>query len=118
MLKKWIPDASAETTYGKPYPLILIRLFAGFTMFFAGFEKATQPQWDPSAGVFNAAGYLKNVAGGGIFHAWLLSMAGNGVVNNLVVWGETLIGLALILGLLVRFAAIMGIIMNGLYWIS
>ena len=36
MAKKWIPDASEPADYGKPYATILIRLFAGFCMFFAG----------------------------------------------------------------------------------
>jgi len=54
MAKKRIPDVANGVSY-KPYPVIIIRLFAGFTMFFAGFEKITLPLWGPSAGVWTTA---------------------------------------------------------------
>ncbi len=121
MAKKWIPDASEPPSYGKPYATILIRLFAGFCMFFAGFEKATNQYWATPAVPFSAAGYLQHVAGGGYFHNWYVGLAGAstiGAVNFLVVAGEVGVGLALILGLLTRFACYMGTIEVGLIWIT
>jgi thiosulfate dehydrogenase [quinone] large subunit len=98
--------------------ILLVRLFPGVLMFFAGFEKLIYASWHSSGAAWSAAGYLNFVAGGGAFHDWFVSLAGNPVVEPLVIWGEILIGLALIIGLLVRFASFMGIIINGLFWIT
>ena len=120
-LKKLIPDATEPANFGKPYGTILIRLFAGACMFGAGIEKATNQWWATSHAAFSAAGFLKNSAGGGAFHAWFVSLAAPsaiGTVNLLVVAGEVLIGLAFVLGVFVRFAAIMGTIEVGLIWIT
>jgi thiosulfate dehydrogenase [quinone] large subunit len=88
-------------------------------MFFAGFEKIIYPFWhEPLGNAWTASGYLKFVAGGGALHNWFVSLAGNGAVDGLVMWGEILIGTALILGLLLRFAGFMGIILNGLLWLT
>ena len=120
-LKSWVPDATEPATYTKPYATILIRLFAGFCMFFAGLEKATNQWWNSNHAVFNAAGYLKFVAGGGYFHNWYVGLASApwiGAVNFLVVAGELCVGLAFIFGILIRFAAVMGTIEVGLIWIT
>jgi thiosulfate dehydrogenase [quinone] large subunit len=116
-LDKWIPDFGKETY--KAYPVILLRLLVGFSMFFAGFEKLIYASWHvPLGSNWSAAGYLRFVAGGGAFHDWFVSLAGNPAVEPLVIWGEILIGLALIIGLLTRFASFMGIILNGLFWLT
>jgi thiosulfate dehydrogenase [quinone] large subunit len=90
---------------------LLIRLFAGFTMLHAGVDKALR-------GNFTAAGFLKFATKGSPLHWWFVSLAGNPIVDALVLYGEILIGLALVLGIFVRLAAICGIIMNGLFWIA
>ena len=54
----------------------------------------------------------------GPFAEWFQSMAGNGVISNLNVWGLTLIGVALILGFLVRPASFFGAVMMILYYIA
>jgi thiosulfate dehydrogenase [quinone] large subunit len=97
--------------------LLLIRLFAGFTMFFAGFEKAIYTSWGGHTAAWSPAGSLTN-GGGGIFHDWFVSIANQGWVGPLVYWGEMLIGLAILLGLTLRIALIFGIIENGLFWIN
>ena len=45
-------------------------------------------------------------------------MAGNGGVEGLVVWGQILIGIALIFGLFTRFAALAGATMMFLFYIA
>ena len=45
-------------------------------------------------------------------------MAGNVIVDQLNIWGLTLIGLALILGLMIRPAAFFGAIMMVLYYFA
>ena len=96
-------------------PLLLVRLFAGFTMFFAGFEKAVYAYWGGHTAVWSPASSL-TYGGGGFLHGWFVSIANAGWVGPLVYIGEMLIGIALLLGLTVRLAAIFGIIENGLFW--
>ena len=117
ILDKFRPPDFGKETY-KAYPIVLVRLVVGVAMFFAGFEKLIYPYWHASGAAWSSAGFLKNVAGGGIFHDWFVSQAGNGAIAPLVIWGEILIGIALIIGLLVRFSSVMGIILMGLIWLT
>lgn len=87
--------------------LLLLRLSLGWLFFYAGFSKF--------AG-FSAKGYLLNLKGP--FAGLFLPLAGNTLVDQLVVWGLTLIGLCLILGILIRFASFWGIIMMILFYLS
>jgi len=96
----------------------LLRLFAGVLMFFAGIEKILYTTWGGHTSSWTARGFLLNAATGSPFHDWFASMAGSAAVDSLVMWGEVLIGLALILGLLTRLAALFGIVENGLFWIA
>ncbi|HLN89372.1 MAG TPA: hypothetical protein VK253_04840 [Candidatus Binatia bacterium] len=96
-------------------PILLVRLFAGFTMFFAGFEKAIYTSWGGHAAGWSAANSLK-FGGGGILHSWFVSIGPSNWVSPLVYWGEIAIGLGILLGLSVRLAVIFGIIENGLFW--
>ncbi|MBI4313045.1 MAG: DoxX family membrane protein [Chloroflexi bacterium] len=82
--------------------LLCLRIGMGWFMFYAGWVKAyAEDGW--SAGQF-----LTDAAQGpfaGIFHA----MAFNPVVDALVIVGELGVGMALIFGAAVRFAALSGI---------
>lgn len=98
--------------------IFLLRLFAGVVMFFAGIEKVLYTTWGGHTAGWSAGGYLRFVAGGGFLNPWFQSIAGNATVDNLVMFGEVLIGLGLLLGLLTRAASFFGIIMNGLFWAS
>ena len=99
-------------------PFLLIRLFAGFTMFFAGLEKAINQYWGtgPShAAAWSAKSSLIN-GGGGALHSWFVNIAPTNWVSPLVYYGEMLIGIAILIGLSVRLAVIFGIVENGLFW--
>ncbi|MCR4313819.1 MAG: hypothetical protein NUV84_01055 [Candidatus Uhrbacteria bacterium] len=65
---------------------------------------------------WTAAGFLQNATGP--FASWFQSLAGSGIVDFLNMWGLTLIGVALILGLLVRTASFFGIVLMGLYYFA
>lgn len=88
---------------------LLLRLVTGFLFFFAGWSKITTGDW-------SAAGFLQNATGP--FAGWFQSLAGNGFVDFLNMWGLTLIGVALILGLLVRTASVCGVILMTLYYFA
>jgi len=89
--------------------LFLLRITLGILFFLAGWSKLTTEDW-------SAAGYLVNATGP--FASWFQSMAGNGVVDAMNMWGLTLIGVALMLGLLVRPAAFFGMLLMGMYYLS
>ena len=87
--------------------LLLLRVSLGWLFFYAGFSKF--------AG-FSAKDYLLNLKGP--FAGMFLPLAGNILVDQLVIWGLTLIGLCLILGILIRFASFWGIVMMVLFYLS
>lgn len=94
------------------YSVLGLRLVMGWVFLQAGLEKVFDPEW-------TAAGYLQNaVPEGNPFGGAWASMAGSPVVDALVVWGLTLIGLCLVLGLLVRFSAFWGAVMMLFFWAS
>src|ERR1700690_235639 len=89
---------------------LLLRLAMGWLFLYAGFEKLTM------AGGFSAKGYLLHLTG--TFAPFFAPLAGNPLVDVLFVSGELLIGIALILGILVRFASFWGIVMMILFYLT
>lgn len=85
-----------------------LRISLGWLFLYAGLEKLTNG--------FSAVGYLSHL--NGPFAALFTPLAGNPLVDLLVVWGELLIGTALILGILTRFASFWGIVMMLLFYFS
>ncbi|MCL4354181.1 DoxX family membrane protein [Patescibacteria group bacterium] len=88
--------------------IFFLRIAIGWLLFYSGFGKLLSG--------FSAKGFLLNLHG--TFSAFFLPLAGNNLVDGLVVWGELLIGLCLILGLLVRFAGFWGIVMMLLFYFA
>jgi len=114
---------------GKGIAILRIALGAGFL--FAGLDKALD--FAGSGKAFTAAGFLKGATGG----AWLASdpktivnpthdfwvgLAGDAtlvsIINFLVVFGEVAIGVALIIGLVTRFAGVAGALMMTFFFIA
>ena len=119
----------ATRPHAKGLAALRIALGAGFL--YAGLDKLVH--FDGSAKAFDATGFLKFATAGTLPGSaegavvnptqpiWL-GLAGNAslmpVINNLVVFGEIAIGLALILGIATRFAGIMGTLMMAFFWIA
>lgn len=89
---------------------LLLRVSLGWLFLYAGYSKLTAPNG------FSAKQFLINLHGP--FAGIYLPMAGNPIVDNLVVWGEILIGICLILGVLVRFSSFWGIVMMLLFYFA
>jgi thiosulfate dehydrogenase (quinone) large subunit len=91
--------------------LLILRVALGGLFLEAGLDKLL-------SGSFSAAGFLS--ASKGPFAGFYSGLASNSgllpIVNNLVIWGEILIGAALILGILVRFSSFWGIVQMILYY--
>lgn len=89
------------------WTMLILRVSLGFLFFYAGVSKF---------GNFTAKGYLLNLEGP--FSALFKPLAGNFLVDQLVIWGLTLIGISLMLGILVRFSSFWGIILMLLLYLS
>ena len=107
------------TVRGRAHPLsawfvLALRLVIGFAFLYSGAEKVL--------GGFSVQGYLLNVAAtngnplAGLF-AWMGSTPWFvSFVNVAVPWGETLIGLGIMVGLLTRLAAFFGALMMLMFY--
>jgi len=92
------------------FSLVLLRLALGWLFLYAGVTKIINPDW-------SAAGYLANAKTFPELYAWLALPANLPWVNLLNEWGLTLIGLSLLVGLWVRWSALVGIGLMILYYL-
>ncbi|HEX9704494.1 MAG TPA: DoxX family membrane protein [Gemmatimonadales bacterium] len=92
--------------------LVALRLLIGWHFLYEGLAKLLNPYW-------TSAGYLAESQWWfqGLFLAIAASPAAVTVVDYLNMWGQTLIGLGLMLGLLTRWATIAGVVLLALYYI-
>lgn len=104
-------DRLARATDAKGFIVlcILLRFAMAILMLNAAWAKISAPNW-------SAAGYLQYASGP--FASWFQSLAGNGMVDGLVIYGQLLIGLAFLLGLFIKPAAFFNIIMMLLFYVS
>lgn len=89
--------------------VFILRIVMGWVFFQGGIVKVLNPNW-------TATGFLTNTPDGNPFTAFWLNIAGNPTIDFLNAWGLTLVGLALLLGVAVRFAAFWGAVMMLFYW--
>jgi thiosulfate dehydrogenase (quinone) large subunit len=103
--------------------LTVIRLYLGYNWFTAGFHKIIDG--------FDASGYLANAVAnpvkgpeGDMVYSWYVHFLENfalpniDVFNFIVPWGETLIGLGLLLGCLTTAAMFFGLVMNFSFFLA
>jgi len=94
------------------YALLGLRLIMGWTFFYAGITKVLDSGWSASGFLLNA------IPEGNPFGGMWATMANEylWLIDPLNAWGLTLVGLALMLGVFVRFSAFWGAIMMLFYW--
>ncbi|MCF8565174.1 DoxX family protein [Alicyclobacillus tolerans] len=106
--------------------LTVLRIYLGWGFLTAGWEKLTGPE------AFSAAGFLTNAIKKPVlvahsttlqyptYHAFLQGFAlpNVGLFNFLVPWGEFLVGLGLIFGVLTTAAVFFGMLMNLMYMMA
>ena len=90
--------------------VFLLRVSLGWLFFYAGITKVMAPAW-------SAEGYLKGAKMLAPFYNWLLQPNILPATNFLNEWGLTLVGVALILGVVVRLSSVLGALMMLLYYI-
>src|SRR5512134_3856338 len=82
----------------------LLRVFVGWHFLYEGIAKLTSPSW-------SAAGYLKQARGpfAGLFRSMAAQPNLLENANLITMWGLTIVGLLLMLGLFTRLASLAGI---------
>lgn len=90
--------------------IFLSRLALGWLIFYAGITKVLDSGW-------SAAGYLNSAKTFPGLFQWFARPENIGWVNFLNEWGLTIIGVAIIVGLFVRWASIGGMILMILYYL-
>lgn len=90
--------------------LLLLRLSFGFFFFYAGISKLFTPSW-------SAIGYLKSAKTFVFLYGWFAMPQNINWVNFINEWGLTLIGVALLLGIFVKYASFFGIFIMVLYYL-
>ncbi len=106
----------------------VIRVWLGYSFITAGWGKLTDAQgmWIGSKAGTSVTGFLqgaiKNSTGAHpSVHPWYASLAQNfflpnaGLLSYMVAFGETLVGIALIVGIFTRFAAFWGMFLNLMF---
>jgi len=93
--------------------LTVLRVAVGWHFLYEGVSKLLQKGWTASGYLANATGPLSDV-----YHSLAASPGLMKVVDLLNMYGLTAIGLALSLGILVRFASAAGALMLALYYFA
>lgn len=102
-----------EYTKGKLFWLVLLRMAIGWHFFYEGMVKVLNPAWTAKAYLMDSGGFMKP------FFEWIAFNPSLLAVSDFVnAWGLALIGFFLLLGWLVKPAAIGGMILLGLYYFS
>lgn len=109
--------------------LAVVRIWVGWMWVSAGIEKIGSPMWTGPKSGAALAGFLRHsltLSGGahpavqGWYAGFLRGVAlpASPFFSELVSFGELLVGIALILGCLTTFAALMGAVMNTAYLLA
>lgn len=98
---------------GKLVSLVLLRFVVGWHFFYEGIVKVFNPKWSAKAYLLDSGGFAKP------FFEWIAMNPVLLAINDFVnIWALTLIGFFLLLGYWVRPAAIAGMVLLGLYYLS
>ncbi|MRH45039.1 DoxX family membrane protein [Aquibacillus halophilus] len=102
--------------------LAIIRIYLGYAWITGGWGKITGGEFDATGFLHGAIGKAtgEHPAVQGWWAAFLETVAlpNAGLFTFLVMWGELLVGIALVFGLFTNFAALMGITMNFAFLFS
>ncbi|NQU82388.1 MAG: DoxX family protein [Parcubacteria group bacterium] len=90
--------------------LFLLRVSIGWMFLYAGITKVLDPTW-------TSAGYLNNAKTFVSFYQWLASPGIVVWVDLINQWGLALLGISLIVGIFVRYSALLGVLLMALYYI-
>jgi uncharacterized membrane protein YphA (DoxX/SURF4 family) len=104
--------------------LTVLRLYLGYSWFTAGLGKLTGPGFDASGFLKGAIANPVKGPDGNMVYSWYVNFLESfalpniDVFNFIVPWGETLIGLGLLLGCLTTAAMFFGLVMNFSFFLA
>jgi len=110
----------ANLRSARAWSIFATRLALGFLFLWGGIEKIETwggLVWNGDANTSATTGYLK-FAVSGPFAEFFHSLAGNPAVEFLVVYGELLIGISIMFGILTRVGGVSGVAMALLFYLS
>lgn len=93
--------------------LVLLRFAIGWHFLYEGMVKVLNPSWTSKAYLLDSGGPMKS-----IFEWMAHNQTVLASVDFLNIWGLTLIGLSLILGIFTRIGSIAGLILLLFYYLS
>ncbi|GAB4319182.1 MAG: hypothetical protein Kow00127_11320 [Bacteroidales bacterium] len=93
--------------------MVILRVAIGWHFLFEGLSKVSHAGWSSITYLVDAGGPLAYV-----FHRMAASETAVSMVDQLNIWGQILIGLALILGLFERFALMAAAVMLALFYVA
>lgn len=94
------------------YAILTMRVVMGWIFLVSGLDKLFADDW-------TASGFLEfSVHADNPLRQTFMDMADSGLVDALNVYGQILIGAALILGIVMRWSAFWGAVMMVLYWLA
>ncbi len=122
----------ARALFGEPrwaWIWLILRLYAGYEWIEAGYEKLTSPAWAGAQAGAGLSGFVKGALTKSTgdhpdvqaWYAWFLQHAvlpHAAFWSYLVSYGETLVGVALVLGIFTGIAAFFGSFMNMNYLLA
>jgi thiosulfate dehydrogenase [quinone] large subunit len=106
------PEKTRKYSSFLAFTLVLLRMLIGWHFLYEGIAKLLNPYW-------SSAGYLSESKGlfSGLFTAIADTPTLLKIVDVLNIWGQIVIGLALIAGLLTSWACFAGILLLFLYYV-
>jgi len=111
----WEYVFGSEWKSGKTWSIFVSRLALGFLFLWGGYTKVLTLM----SGKMATAGFLSGSSvAGGPFADFFNSLSGNWTVEYLVVFGELLVGVALLFGVFTRVGAISGMLLMLLFTIA
>jgi thiosulfate dehydrogenase (quinone) large subunit len=93
--------------------LVLLRLVIGWHFFYEGMVKVLNPHWSSKAYLLDSGGFAKS------FFEWIAhNPTALSFADFMNAWGLSMIGLSLLVGLFSRYAALAGMFLLALYYLS
>jgi uncharacterized membrane protein YphA (DoxX/SURF4 family) len=91
----------------------ILRVAIGWHFLYEGFSKLMIPDWSAHNYLVNSTSFMS-----GFYHALASSRVLVEVVDLLNIYGLILIGLALFLGVFIRYASVAGVLLLMLYYFA
>jgi thiosulfate dehydrogenase [quinone] large subunit len=93
--------------------LVLLRIAIGWHLFYEGMVKVLNPHWTSKTYLLDSGGFAKS-----FFHWIAQNPTALSIADFMNAWGLSLIGFSLLVGLFSRYAALAGMFLLALYYLS